>query len=236
MGIRAQSDSSPRNDGRNLATFSEDILKIEIKGPDQPGLTVIDVPGIFRTATPGVTSDSDMSLVTNMVKSYMKDSRTMILAVIPCNVDIATQEILKLAKEADPQGLRTMGVLTKPDLVPERSMQKHIVDLIRGRRQDLKLGYCVVKNRGADDEGSSLAERESEERAYFTREPWLGLASLNRVGTKALRARLIELQMAIARREFPKVKAGKCRGPTQRYFPVPHPSTASLNPHSTGPS
>lgn len=54
MGIRP-SDASPdfADDDVDMVTFSEDILKIEITGPDEPALTVIDVPGIFRTATPG---------------------------------------------------------------------------------------------------------------------------------------------------------------------------------------
>lgn len=206
MGIRSD-DSPPNGADGGLTAFSEDILKIEINGPDQPGLTVIDVPGIFRTATPGKTTDSDITLVTSMVKNYMKDSRTIILAVIPCNVDIATQEILKLAKDADPNGSRTMGVLTKPDLVLERAMQQNILDLIQGKRQDLKLGYCVVKNRGADDENSSLQKRNDEEKAFFRQEPWSSIAS-RRLGSSALKSFLRELLMDISKKEFPTVKKG----------------------------
>ncbi|CAN8095464.1 unnamed protein product [Discula destructiva] len=205
MGIRPIGDTI--DVGTGALTFSEDILKIEINGPDQPALTVIDVPGIFRTATPGLTTDNDISLVTSMVKSYMKDSRTMILAVIPCNVDIATQEILKLAKDADPSGSRTMGVLTKPDLAPERAMQQNIVELIEGKRQDLKLGYCVIKNRGADDVKSTLPQRNAEEAAFFKDEPWTAIASTKRVGTEALKMRLRDLLRDISKKEFPTVKA-----------------------------
>jgi GTPase SAR1 family protein len=211
MGIRSGAGVSDDEDDEDydLITFSEDILKIEISGPDQPALTVIDVPGIFRTATPGLTTESDISLVTSMVKNYMKDSRTIILAVIPCNVDIATQEILKLAKDADPQGFRTMGVLTKPDLAPERAMQQNILDLIQGKRQDLKLGYCVVKNRGSDDGDSTMKMRNDAERAFFRQEPWSAIASSNRVGISALKVRLRDLLMDISKKEFPTVKAGK---------------------------
>lgn len=143
-----------------------------------------------------------------MVKRYMNDSRTIILAVIPCNVDIATQEILKLAKNADPNGSRTMGVLTKPDLAPERATQQSILDLIQGKRQDLKLGYCVVKNRGADDESSSLRKRDEEERAFFRQEPWASVASSRRLGSGALKTILRDLLMDISKKEFPKVKNG----------------------------
>lgn len=207
MGIRSFDDSTnDSNDG--FTTFSEDILKIEINGPDQPGLTVIDVPGIFRSAEEGRTTDSDITLVTSMVKRYMNDSRTIILAVIPCNVDIATQEILKLAKNADPNGSRTMGVLTKPDLAPERATQQSILNLIQGKRQDLKLGYCVVKNRGADDESSSLRKRDEEERAFFREDPWASVASSRRLGSGALKTILRDLLMDISKKELPKVKNG----------------------------
>lgn len=207
MGIRSIDNTS--NTDKDDLTFSEDILKIEISGPDQPALTVIDVPGIFRTPTPGVTTDQDIDMVTSMVKSYMKDPRTIILAVIPCNVDIATQEILKLAKEADPSGSRTMGVLTKPDLALERAVIQNIVDLIQGKRQDLQLGYYVVKNRGADDVNSTLQKRNTEEIAFFRKEPWSAITSTSRVGIEALKTRLRDLLNSISKREFPALKIGE---------------------------
>lgn len=207
MGIRSSAEPNDDPDDGSL-TFSEDILKIEINGPDQPGLTVIDVPGIFRAPTPGLTTDRDIVLVTSMVKRYMTDSRTIILAVVPCNVDVATQEILKLAKDVDPSGTRTMGVLTKPDLVPERATQQNILDLIQGRRQDLKLGYCVVKNRGADDESSSLQMRNEEEKAFFRQQPWASISSSRRLGSGDLKRILRDLLMDISKKEFPTVKKG----------------------------
>jgi hypothetical protein len=100
------------------AVFSEDILKIEVQGPHEDYFTIIDVPGIFRTTTQGITKD-DMIIVRDLVKNYIKDDCTVILAVLPSNVDIATQEILELAEEYDKNGECTLGVLTKPDLVLE---------------------------------------------------------------------------------------------------------------------
>ena len=88
-----------------------------------------------------------MSLVQSMVKSYIKDSRIIILAVIPAPVDIATQEILSMAEEVDPLGQRTLGVLTKPDLV-DKGGEEHVMDLVRGTKNKLNLGYCMVRNRG----------------------------------------------------------------------------------------
>ncbi|KAF2189274.1 hypothetical protein K469DRAFT_737160 [Zopfia rhizophila CBS 207.26] len=134
MGIRMTADDTEPS----LQTFSEDILKIEINGPEQEHFTVIDVPGIFRVPSPPLTTDSDVALVRNMVQN------------------------------ADPDGMRTMGVLTKPDLVTEIATQDAIKDLILGKQNQLRLGYCVIKNRSADDQhklesiGPSRTEQSSQ--------------------------------------------------------------------------
>ncbi|PNY26227.1 Interferon-induced GTP-binding protein Mx1 [Tolypocladium capitatum] len=124
---------------------------------------------------------------------------------MPCNVDIATQEILKLAEAADPEGTRTMGVLTKPDLAMEIATRDAIIDLVVGKRSYLKLGYYVVKNRSADDITSTLAERAAAEKAFFMAPPWAAVR--DRCGTSALEERLRHILMNISKKEFPHVKA-----------------------------
>ena len=130
-----------------------------------------------------------------------------ILAVVPCNTDIATQTIIRLASEADPEGTRTLGVLTKPDLAVETATKNVVADLVRGRRRDLQLGYCLVRNRGADDQSATIdmAARNAAEKAFFQAEPWSGLDT-SRVGIPALRARLQELLEDRAKSEFKNVK------------------------------
>jgi hypothetical protein len=181
--------------------FSEDVLKIEICGPSADYLTVIDVPGIFRTPTPGVTTKEDMAMVKNMVRWYIQDSRTVILAVLPSNIDISTQEILTLAEEYDKNGERTLGILTKPDLVTEPSTKAAVCNIVRGKKKQLKLGYYLVRSRGADQDDAHFKRRED----LFKEEPWCSLPP-ERVGVKALKARLAELLGHIARREFPKLR------------------------------
>lgn len=129
-----------------------------------------------------------------------------ILAVMPCNVDIATQEIVQLAEKADPEGVRTMGVLTKPDLATEAATQKVVVDLVLGKRSSFKLGYYIVKNRGADDASGdwTQAKRAAAEKAFFTRQPWAKVRE--RCGVAALKDRLRNLLMAISKLEIPHVK------------------------------
>ncbi len=97
MGVRISREAG--DDG--WKTFSDDIFKIEITGPHLINLSVIDVPGLFRTKQDGETTDEDIAFVEEMVKSYIQNSRTIILAVLACNNDIATQSILRVCS-ADP--------------------------------------------------------------------------------------------------------------------------------------
>jgi hypothetical protein len=193
MGLRADISVG---DG---SVFSEDVLKIEVHGPLEDYLTIIDVPGIFRTTTQGTTRD-DMAMVKNLVTKYIKDERTIILAVLPSNVDIATQEILEIAEDYDKNGERTLGVLTKPDLVLESSAQAAVCDLINGQKRPLTLGYFLVRNRGAD----SASTEQSELDRIFRNHPWVDLPR-DRVGIPSLKEQLALHLIDITRREYPKL-------------------------------
>ncbi|KAI1755572.1 interferon-induced GTP-binding protein Mx2 [Xylaria castorea] len=206
MGISTSSHATNPNDSP-LPAFSEHILKIEKLGPNEDHFTVIDVPGIFRQETQGVTTESDIELVMSMVKKYIHDSRTIILAIMPSNVDPATQEILKLAKKADPTMTRTMAVLTKPDLAIERATQQIAIDHVLGKRGDLTLGYYVVKNRGPDDADKTLQQGQVEERIFFSSAPWSVLVHTGRAGVVCLKQRVRELLVDLIKKEFPKLKS-----------------------------
>ncbi|KAI5242663.1 dynamin GTPase [Aureobasidium subglaciale] len=185
--------------------FSEDVLKLEVSGPDCQHFSVIDVPGIFRTASKGSTTLEDAAMVKSMVSRYMDNPRSVMLAVIPANVDIATQEILTMAEAADPEGHRTLGVLTKPDLV-DSGAESGVMQLIKGDRHPLNLGWCLVRNLGQQQSQDSAASRSAVEKAFFRdRAPWNELDK-ERVGVNALRRRLQEVLASNIRREFVHVK------------------------------
>ncbi|KAK5709471.1 MAPK-activated protein kinase Srk1 [Elasticomyces elasticus] len=95
--------------------FSRDVLQLEISGPDQEHLSVIDVPAIFRYPTENVTTHEDIALVRSIVDAYMVNRRSVMRVVVSANIDLANQEIFELAKGIDPEGDRKLGVLTKPD-------------------------------------------------------------------------------------------------------------------------
>lgn len=189
--------------GDNMPTFSSDVFRLEIIGPHENHLSVIDVPGIFKTTTPGLTSKSDIALVRDMVLNYMRNPRSIMLAVVPANVDIATQEIIEIARELDPDGIRTLRILTKPDLVDEGAEEKTI-ELVEGSQDLEELGWVVVKNLGQKDLQDPSKDRDIAEDLFRHSPPWNRLSKDN-YGIEALRARLQTLLASNVRREFPSV-------------------------------
>ncbi|KAL8791488.1 MAG: hypothetical protein Q9213_000105 [Squamulea squamosa] len=192
-------------------SFSDDVLRIEVAGPTEQHLSVVDVPGIFRKITEGVTTQLDIANVRAMAERYMDNMRSVILAVIPANVDIATQEILEMAKVYDKEGQRTLGVLTKPDLV-DKGAEDNVVNLVRGTSHKMKLGWCIVKNPGQQDlkRGADF-DRHIAEEAFFKNEAIWSKLDRTRVGVASLRLRLIDLLTEIVRKEFNNVRADVIR-------------------------
>ncbi|KAK2742471.1 hypothetical protein FQN57_005362 [Myotisia sp. PD_48] len=193
-----------RSEGEGARTFSRDILCLEVCGPTQEHFSIIDVPGIFKRTTQGVTTKEDRDLVDNMVRQYMENPRSVMLTVIPSNVDIVTQEILERAEEVDPDGVRTLGVLTKPDLV-DRGAESAVIDLIEGKsNHKLLLGWHLLRNPG---QAQDIADRSALESQFFNMvAPWNGL-NKERTGISALRVRLQGIMADHIRREFPKIVA-----------------------------
>ena len=153
----------------------------------------------------------------------MRNPRSVILAVIPANVDIANQEILEIAGELDVRGERTLGVLTKPDLV-DKGGESEVIDIIEGRSHALNLGWCIVRNPGQQAlaviqsnsrrppkaasqlTGGATTDRYEAEKAFFKSEqPWSDV-SKDRVGIQALRTRLVDILADMIKREFPRVR------------------------------
>lgn len=199
MGLTDRGDA-----GNRESIFSNDVLRIAMSGRNEEHLSVIDVPGIFKNTTAGFTTKSDIALVRKMVQGYMENPRSVMLTVIPANVDVATQEILELAHDVDPEGHRTLGILTKPDLV-DQGAEPRVVDMLAGRAQPLRLGWHLVRNLGQQQLSDSSLDRQHVENEFFrTKAPWCDIDKA-RVGTEALRVRLQNVLAAQIRREFPQV-------------------------------
>ncbi|CAO2632545.1 Interferon-induced GTP-binding protein Mx1 [Lemmus lemmus] len=156
--------------GKGLEISSE-LVSLDVSSPNVPDLTLIDLPGITRVAVGNQPIDIGHQ-IKELIKTYIKKQETINLVVVPSNVDIATTEALSMAQEVDPEGDRTIGILTKPDLV-DRGAEDKVVDVVRNLVVHLKKGYMIVKCRGQQDiqKRMNLAEALKMEQAFFEEHP-----------------------------------------------------------------
>ncbi|XP_032888414.1 interferon-induced GTP-binding protein Mx3-like [Amblyraja radiata] len=147
--------------------ISHELISLEVESTNVPDLTLIDLPGIARVAVRDQPQDIG-DQIKRLIKFFILKRETINLVVVPCNVDIATTEALKMAQEVDPSGDRTLGILTKPDLV-DKGTEKDVVDIVKNLTVELAKGYMIVKCRGQNDinENISLVDAIAKEKAFF---------------------------------------------------------------------
>ncbi|CAH1247538.1 MX1 [Branchiostoma lanceolatum] len=187
--------------------ISPRLITLDVESPDTPDLTLIDLPGIARVAVDGQPPDIG-DQIKALINEYIEKEETIILAVVPCNVDIATTEALQMAKEVDPTGARTLGVLTKPDLV-DRGTETAVVDIMNNRKYRLEKGYTIIKCRGqADIDGNvALADAMDKEEEFFKKhEQFKILYHEKKTGTKTLATKLTTELVEQIKKSIPVLK------------------------------
>jgi replication fork clamp-binding protein CrfC len=126
-------------------------------------LTLVDLPGITKVPVGDQPADIEFQ-IRSMILEFITKENCLILAVSPANADLANSDALKLAREVDPSGLRTIGVITKLDLMDEGTDAREILE---NRLLPLRRGYIGVVNRSQKDidgrkdiKAAMLAERQ----------------------------------------------------------------------------
>lgn len=192
--------------GPKSKAFARDVLSIEIEGPSRPQLTLVDIPGLIQTDTKGITK-ADVELVGEITDQYIKQPRTICLAVVSAASDPANQSILTKVREVDPDGERTLGIITKPDILPAGSgSETAYIELARNNDVFFKLGWHVLKNRKFEERDFNLMERNMAEAAYFRTSNFKVLPE-HCVGVDSLRIRLSVLLFEHVKQELPKLRS-----------------------------
>ncbi|KAF7949092.1 hypothetical protein EAE96_008263 [Botrytis aclada] len=183
--------------------FSSDILRIEISGPKRPHLTVVDLPGLIHAKNDAEDDENVEEVVSELVYSYMRRPRTIILAVVSALNDRALQAVLKQVKAVDPHGRRTMGLITKPDTLFEDSeSEKDFVKLALNEVTQLRLGWHVLRNRDFNTKHVTSVERDRIEEEFFSRGIWKTLPR-GILGVAQLRERLSRVLLDHIKSELP---------------------------------
>ncbi|XP_042178151.1 dynamin-2 isoform X4 [Oncorhynchus tshawytscha] len=144
-------------------------INLRVYSPHVLNLTLVDLPGITKVPVGDQPADIEYQ-VRDMIMQFICKDNCLVLAVTPANMDLANSDALKLAKDVDPQGLRTIGVITKLDLMDEGTDARHILE---NRLLPLRRGYIGVVNRSQKDiDGrKDIKAALAAERKFFLSHP-----------------------------------------------------------------
>ncbi|KAL7238401.1 hypothetical protein ACSBR2_004489 [Camellia fascicularis] len=144
-------------------------IHLSIYSPNVVNLTLIDLPGLTKVAVEG-QPESIVEDIENMVRSYVEKPNSIILAISPANQDIATSDAIKLARDVDPSGERTFGVLTKLDLMDKGT---NALDVLEGRSYRLQHPWVGIVNRSQADinKNVDMVVARRKEQEYFATSP-----------------------------------------------------------------
>lgn len=181
--------------------ISSDPIRLRIFSPHVLNLTLIDLPGITRVPVGDQPEDIEKR-IREMIEEYISNPKCIILAVHAANTDLATSEALKLAREIDPNGKRTLAVCTKLDIMDEGT---DATDLLTGKIIPVKLGIIGVVNRSQQDilDCKSIEDALHDE-DVFLRQHYPALAMRN--GTTYLAQTLNRLLMQHIRDTLPVLR------------------------------
>lgn len=196
-------DETDRITGRSKQ-ISNIPIHLSIYSPNVVNLTVIDLPGLTKVAVEG-QPETIVEDIENMVRSYVEKPNCIILAISPANQDIATSDAIKLAREVDPSGERTFGVLTKLDLMDKGT---NALDVLEGRSYRLQHPWVGIVNRSQADinKNVDMIAARRKEREYFETSPEYGHMA-HKMGSEYLAKLLSKHLETVIRQRIPSIIA-----------------------------
>ncbi|GJP47006.1 hypothetical protein CLOM_g6240 [Closterium sp. NIES-68] len=184
--------------------ITEKQIRLKIFSPHVLTITLVDLPGITKVPVGDQPSDIE-ARVRSMILAYIKHETCIILAVTPANADLANSDALQVARMADPDGHRTIGVITKLDIMDRGT---DACNLLLGNVIPLRLGYVGVINRSQEDINAkkSVKDALTYEEAFFRSRPvYHSLA--DRCGIPQLAKKLNSILVQHIRLLLPDLKA-----------------------------
>ncbi|KAH7815210.1 Dynamin-related protein 1B (Dnm1B) [Monocercomonoides exilis] len=181
---------------------SAEPIVLTIHSPSVVNLILVDLPGLTKVAVEGQPKDIEKQIA-DMVEKYISQERTIILAVSPGPVDLANSDSLKLAQRWDPKGERTLGVITKLDLMDRGTDAS---DVLQNRVFRLRLGYVGLCLRSQDDINKNKTVRDAlkDEEAFFRSHPAYS-SFADQCGTMYLGQTLSKLLLNHVRMYLPQI-------------------------------
>ncbi|XP_075110856.1 dynamin-related protein 3A [Nicotiana tabacum] len=198
--IQAETD---REAGMNRGV-SDKQIRLKIFSPNVLDITLVDLPGITKVPVGDQPSDIEARIRT-MIMSYIKLPSCLILAVTPANADLANSDALQIAGNADPDGYRTIGVITKLDIMDRGTDARNF---LLGKVIPLRLGYVGVVNRSQEDIRTNRSIKDAlvaEEKFFRSRPVYSDLA--DRCGVPQLAKKLNQILVQHIKTVLPGLKS-----------------------------
>ncbi|KAM7180381.1 dynamin-1-like protein isoform 2-T2 [Macrochelys suwanniensis] len=199
--IRQEIENETERISGNNKGISPEPIHLKIFSPNVVNLTLVDLPGMTKVPVGDQPKDIELQ-IRELILRFISNPNSIILAVTAANTDMATSEALKIAREVDPDGRRTLAVITKLDLMDAGT---DAMDVLMGRVIPVKLGIIGVVNRSQLDINNKKNVADSIRDEYaFLQKKYPSLA--NRNGTKYLARTLNRLLMHHIRDCLPELK------------------------------
>ncbi|KAL1924107.1 uncharacterized protein VTP21DRAFT_7142 [Calcarisporiella thermophila] len=202
--IRAEIEADTARIAGTNKGISRVPIHLRVFSPKVLNITLVDTPGL--TKIPIGDQPMDIEKQTRaLVLDYISKPNSLILAVSAANVDLVNSDSLKLARQVDPEGKRTIGVLTKLDLMDAGT---NALDILSGRAYPLKFGFIGIVNRSQQDiiTRKPMSEALKAEKEFFIQHPAYRTIA-HRCGTPHLAKTLNNILMNHIRERLPELKA-----------------------------
>lgn len=188
----------------NTKTIVDTPIICTVYSATVPDLTLVDLPGITRNPVEGQPANIE-EISKNLVSKYCSDPNTLILCVIPANIDLSTSDALSFVRKLDPDGRRTLGVLTKIDIMNEGEDCR---DVLLNKVIPLKYGYIGVKGRNQLEIKNKVHVSEAirKEIEYFSKSPIYSVLPQDILGTRALIDKMSQILFNMIQAFLPSLK------------------------------
>lgn len=205
--IKQASGHMGLDDNGGWHRFSKRILRVKVSGPDVPQLTLVDLPGFYHSGDKNQPL-AGRQVVNGLVKEYMEQKSSIILAVVSANNLPIMQQVIEEIDGHDEDRHRTLGIITKPDKLDKGSEDEDVyLQLLKNARDSLHYlthGWHVLRNR-AEHEARGFSSRDKTESELFQSDPWDSVPKENK-GIASLRDKLSCMLLRHIERSLPRVR------------------------------